>query len=261
MPQPAIYVSIQRFKNSLLAAEAESAGRLVNSYGRIYRGLSDQVRALEADIADLGDKPTRGQVVRLDRYKSLLGQTADEMDRYGAVLDHEVSGLRARAIADATAQSQTLVRLALPDLPPSVAKRLLAQFNRLPTEAVETMLGALAKDSPLAALLADYGDAAALDLGNTILDGVALGYNPKKIAAQMQRAMGGNLTRALTISRTETLRAYRTASLANYAANSDVVKGWRWMATKGTNPPPCLACLALDGREFKGEQFFQAHPN
>jgi hypothetical protein len=261
MPEPRIVQAINKFRASLLAAEAQSAERLVIAYGRIYQNLNEKIRALEADIADL-ENATLGKVVRLERYKELIQQTAEQMDRYAVILDNEVAVLRRKAITDATAQSKQLVQAALPSLPPQVQAQLVAGFNRLPVEAVEAMLGALQKDSPLNDLLNEYGNKAALDIGNTILDGVALGYNPRKVAAQIQQAMGNNLTRALTVSRTETMRAYRTASLGNYAANSDVVKGWKWMVTKKISPPPCLACLALDGRQFgTNELFMKAHPN
>lgn len=258
--EPKIVVSIQRFRNALLAKEAQASRRLVSAYGRIYQQLSDKIRALEADIADLGESPTPAQVVRLERYRDLLQQTADEMNKYAAVLENEVAILRRQAIDDATAQAKAIVQLALPNLPESVKAQLLASFNRLPAEAVEAMLGALSRESPLAKLLNRYGEQAAVKIGETILNGVALGYNPRKVAAQIQHEMGGNLTRALTISRTETLRAYRTATLANYAANSDVVKGWEWQATK--DPRACLACLALDGKSFGSDELFmKAHPN
>lgn len=261
MAEPKLYQSIQKFKTSLLNAEKESAIRLVTAYGRIYQNLQDRVRALEADIVEI-ENPTPAQVGRLTRYRTLLSQTADEMNKYAAVLDNEVAVMRTRAVQDATNQARQLVQQALPNLPIRAQTAIMAQFDRLPKEAVTSLLGALQKGSPLNELLNEFGNKAALELGNTILQGVAAGYNPRKVAAQIEANLGGNLSRALTISRTEMLRAYRTASLANYAANSDVVKGWRWMVTKQTDSPPCLACLALDGRQFgTNELFMKAHPN
>lgn len=263
MPNPAeskLAQAMSRFRNALLAGERASSMRLVTAYGRIYERLQDKIRALEADIADLGEDPTRGQVVRLRRYQELLAQTADEMDRYAAVLENEIAVTRAAGVEAGLSQSKQLVQLALPNLPAPAQKAIMLRFNQLPKGAVEAMLGQLSESSPLPKLLQTFGADAAEAIGNSILEGVALGYNPVKIAALIRDQMGGNLTRALLISRTEALRAYRMASLQNYAANADVVKGWKWSAT--TDSVTCLACLALDGQEFSvDEQFMKAHPN
>lgn len=260
MPDASVYAAINKFRNGLIKAESASAERLVNAYASIFKKLQGDIRALEADIADLGEHPTRGQVVKLERYKALLTQTVEQMDRYAITLETEVSLLRQQAIQDALKQNKSLVQAALPTLPPKVNAQILASFNRLNPQAIETLLGALAKDSPLTKLLNHYGIDAASQISDVILQGVALGYNPTKVAARISQMMGMNLTRALTIARTEQLRAYRTANLSNYAANSDVVKGWKWSAAFDKNT--CLACLALDGQEFPLSQtFMQSHPN
>lgn len=260
MSEPQVYQAITKFRNGLLKAEAASAQRLVNAYGNLFRKLQDDIRALEADIADLGEHPTRGQVAKLSRYQALLKQTTEQMNKYAATLETEVSVLRQQAIQDALKQNKTLVQAALPTLPQSVQATIMASFNRLNPQAIETLLGALAKDSPLTAILDSYGADAAAQISDVILQGVALGYNPTKVASRITQMMGGNLTRALTISRTEMLRAYRTANIANYQANSDIVKGWKWSSTQ--DRVCCLACLALDGQEFPlSESYMPAHPN
>lgn len=260
MPDPQVYAAINKFRAALLTAESASAERLVNAYGNIFTKLQTDIRALEADIKELGDNPTRGQVVRLERYKALLTQTTEQMDRYAVVLENEVGTLRAKAIDDALNQSKSLVQAALPNLPPQVRATIMSSFNRLNPDAIEMLLGALQQGSPLTKLLDSYGADAASQISDVILQGVALGYNPTKVAARITQMMGGNLTRALTISRTEMLRAYRTANIANYQANSDVVKGWKWSAARDS--VTCLACLALDGQQFDiSESFMPSHPN
>lgn len=254
--EPAIVQSVNRFRAALLAAERESAVRLVQSYGGVYEKLQTYIRALEADIAEMGDAATPGSVARLARYKELLKQTAAEMDRFAVILENEVGMLRSTAARTATVQTAQLIQEALPDMPQGAKAAIVARMNRLPTEAVATMLGQLAADSPLQAIFQEYGAQAAKTLSDTILSGVALGYNPRKVAGQMRAALGGDLSRALAISRTETLRAYRMASLANYKANPEIVRGWIWTVTKDTDPPPCLACLAVDGQEFSMDEGF-----
>lgn len=97
-----------------------------------------------------------------------------------------------------------------------------------------------------------------------LLRGVAVGDNPRATAARMlQRAEGrfnGGLTRALTIARTETLSAHRTAATVARSQNLDVVTGWRWLTTLDTRT--CPACLAKNGTVHPAAEVGPAgHPN
>lgn len=260
--EPLIVQSVNRFRAALLAAERESATRLVQSYGTIYERLQTLIRALEADITDLGEAATPGRVAKLARYKELMRQTAAEMDRFAVILENEVTQMRVLAARQATEQAASLMQMALPSMPDAARASIAAKFNRLPVEAVMNMLGQTAAGSPLTAIFEGYGAQAAQAMSEALLEGIALGYNPRKVAAMILQSLGGDLTRALAISRTEVMRAYRAATLASYRANSDVVKGWIWTVTKDTDPPPCLACLALDGQEFPlTEEFMPSHVN
>ena len=85
-----------------------------------------------------------------------------------------------------------------------------------------------------------------------------LGYNPRKIAPMIRDALGVQLNRALTISRTEVMRAQRIAMEENYKANAGVVKGWRWVAEVNG---ACPVCLAMHGREFPLSEKMSSHIN
>jgi SPP1 gp7 family putative phage head morphogenesis protein len=71
-------------------------------------------------------------------------------------------------------------------------------------------------------------------------------------------ALAGNMVRALTIARTETLGAYRSAAAITYRANSDVVESWTWQAALGS---ACEICIALHGQVFPLEEEQDTHPN
>lgn len=62
-----------------------------------------------------------------------------------------------------------------------------------------------------------------------------------------------------TIARTETHRAYRSATQRVMDDNKHLLKGWRWSAAKSSRT--CAACLALDGRIFDTDVPMRAHPN
>lgn len=62
-----------------------------------------------------------------------------------------------------------------------------------------------------------------------------------------------------TIARTETHRAYRSASLQVMNDNKHLLKGWRWSSARDRRT--CAACLALDGRIFQTDVPMKGHPN
>jgi SPP1 gp7 family putative phage head morphogenesis protein len=95
-------------------------------------------------------------------------------------------------------------------------------------------------------------------VSDELVSGVATGETVRVIASRVRLRLGGELTRSLTISRTEVLRAYRAAALDSYRA-SGVVTGYRWLATKDIRT--CLVCLALDGQVFPLTRPVPAHIN
>ena len=120
-------------------------------------------------------------------------------------------------------------------------------FNRINIGAVESMIGFAGDGSPLNDLLKmSYPDAVD-GLMQALINGVALGKGSGQIAQDMADGMGMGLERALLISRTETMRAYRTASTEQYR-QSGVVTGFKRLVKKAT---ACMACLMLDGETFR----------
>lgn len=89
--------------------------------------------------------------------------------------------------------------------------------------------------------------------------GLALGEGPRAVARRIRAALGGDLSRAMRIARTETLRSYRTATNEHYKANDHIINGWRWLAAKSGRT--CAACLALDGTWHPASEVQQDHPN
>lgn len=85
-----------------------------------------------------------------------------------------------------------------------------------------------------------------------LIRGIAVGDNPRTTARRiMNRTQGrfeGGLSRAMAIARTETLDAYRAASTAASAANTEVLAGRRWTAALG--PRTCPICISKHGRIY-----------
>lgn len=89
-----------------------------------------------------------------------------------------------------------------------------------------------------------------------LIRGIAVGDNPNRTAArilkQAEGRFNGGLTRALTISRTETLDAHRAATKASEQANKTIVEEWEWHASLGART--CPSCWAKHGTRYPIEE-------
>jgi hypothetical protein len=108
-------------------------------------------------------------------------------------------------------------------------------------------------------LVNQLGPVTAQAVKDALLEGLALGYNPRKTAAIIRRTLGQSLTWALRTARTAQLWAYRESSRASYIANSDIVTGWIWYAELG--PRTCMACIAQHGTEHPLSEPLNDHHN
>ena len=94
--------------------------------------------------------------------------------------------------------------------------------------------------------------------------GVAVGENPRQVARRMVRSLEDatdlQLSRAMTIARTETIDAHRAGGKAVETANADVLDGWEWYCH--ADERTCPACVSMHGERFPTEQTGpEGHPN
>lgn len=257
MPEHPVIEAAERFREQLLRGERAQARRYVEAYSQIVRGLQGQIEALAAELA-LMEEPTAWKVARLRRWLDLRGQIAREIGRFGAFVDTDLQTLVGQQVALGLQHAE---QLTLAGLPEELAAAIRTQWNRLPAEAVLRLMGFLAPGSPLHdALVVQLGEAVADQVGRALLRGVALGWNPRKIASWMARELGQGLTWALRTARTAQLWAYREASRASYVANSDIVEGWIWHAKLGDGRT-CMSCIAMHGTVHKPDEVLNDHHN
>jgi len=247
---------IATFQTQTLALEAEATERLIESYRLIHQRLAAEQAELLARFA--GKEMTKAAIVKDAGYKRLLRNVQAEMDRYGAVIGDTVDIGRQQAAQLALDQAEALTRAALEGLPAQAQASIMATFNRMPREAVEALTAALHGDSPLVRLvLNDFGEKASKEIGQALLTNVAAGRHPTAIAREMVRAWGVPLTRANAISRTEHLRAHRSATIASYRQNAHIVKTWTWHAQLDTLT--CMSCVAKHGTEWPLSETLDDH--
>lgn len=250
MPDSPIVAAMQRARSQLLARQARRATELVNAYGRIWRDLQADIADLMALLEAGRDRPYVRQ-----RALALARQIEAEVTRYAAFADGQLEAGVQEAIESALRDVPMIVRAGYPVGGDLIVKTL---WNRLPAEAVENALGMLSPGSPLRARMTErLGEAVAQAVADRLLEGIALGWSPRKTQDLLRLTFGRGLDWSLTQTRTAHIWAYREATRANYAANPQLVKGWRWMAALDART--CLSCVALNGSLHPVTETLQDH--
>lgn len=252
MPDSEVIRVMRSFKRGLLADERQQQLTMSRAWLSVERRLSGDMAALAAEMHDIAEG---GGVVSSDllfdhrRYRLLMRQLTDELGIYTRYAD--------RTITDRQAQ---LARLGIDHAVSAIETQgVRAGFARLPVEAVERMVGLAGNGSPLRTLLTATWPDAAQGMTSALIQGVSLGYNPRRVARMMAQGSTRALDRMLTISRTEILRTYRQSSLDNYRANRSIVRGHKRIATFDSRV--CPSCLMDSGTFYELDEDFATHPN
>lgn len=255
---PTIYDAIGAFQRRLLRQEARAASQMVRAYHAGWKRLKALLDALEQEYeayAAQGLDVPGAWYYYSSRARALHRQIATELEKYSAWSEKLVSQQQRTAITQTLARSEELIQLGLDPR----AAELDITFNRISTRAVEAMVGINQPNSPLSRLFLNLSREGTARAQNTLIQGVLLGYSPRKIAPMLRDALGVSLSRALNIARTETIRASRVAALESYRANDRVVKGWIWNAAIGDSKT-CPACVAMHGTVHPLDEEMQSHP-
>lgn len=220
------------------------------AWSRAWDEIAQEWReALEelADLAEDGQWPSRGQIARSVKAQRALEATAEALQALAEELQAKVAGDLPELVRLANEQHRAMLLAQLPDgydLPPSGydARAVAAMVERTSQSIVALAL-------PLTA----EAEAA---MRSSLIRGMAVGENPRKVAANMlKRVQGefeGGRARAENIARTEMIDSFRTAAKRAQDANADLLSGWEW--TAALNERTCPSCLAMHGQVFPLEQ-------
>jgi SPP1 gp7 family putative phage head morphogenesis protein len=250
MADPEVVTVARRFKRALLASERGQMLVMAQRWAMTERTLLAHIDALVEEIAAMGTQPTAAQVYRMDRYQSLVMQVREQLRLYEQWAEPRITSAQRAAIEMGRETAvETLAAMGV-DM----------TWNRLPVRAVELMAGLAGDGGPLFGLLQERAlwPAAVEGLTDALLKGVSLGWGARKTASRMADGLTGGLDKALTIARTETMRAYRMATVEGYR-ESNVVSGFRRLAAKDGRT--CMACLMSDGETFALASDLTDHPN
>lgn len=131
-------------------------------------------------------------------------------------------------------------------LPPGTVAASLG-FTRVPEEALTAIVERTTQQihASTRPLPADVERT----MKRALVRGIAVGDNPRRTAARLiketEQRFNGGLTRALVISRTETLDAHRAATKASEKENKTLLGSWEWNAKLDART--CPSCLVQHG--------------
>ena len=236
----------RRQRAEILAADEANLTRLANSYILINNRLQGNVDALVQTIEN-ADEPSRAAIQQTPQFKRLIRQMQSELDDFTTFTATTLETAAFAAIGIGLAHSQQWIRLAS------------SGFTGVDSQAMVKLLDYLRRDGPLYNRLAYLTGATVDKVTAQILEGVGLGYNPRKIAGLIQDAFGGGLTDALRNTRTVQLYAYRDAARANYMASDGIVDGWIWYAELDADT--CPSCIAQHGSIHDLDESLDDHYN
>lgn len=250
-PGDTVIQTSQRFRDALLRQDEAALNRLVAEYRRVYGRLKDKIDLLMDAIAERGTMAEE-ELTSLMRYKNLMAGIQRELRDYGVVVRAELSNAAEAAIGLGVSNSRQIMALAV-----IRDGGRVGNINVLQPDVIRQLLGFLQPESELWNRLNSVPGWTALQVSERLIDGVTIGRGPKVIANEIVKALGGSLTDTLRMTRTAQMYAYREATRANYAANSDIVTGWIWhSALDGTT---CPACVSMHGSFHKMDERLSGH--
>lgn len=243
----------RRFRAAVLRGDQEAARRLMAAYRDVYRRLTVE---LDAAVKALGEARSGGgpvspaRIYRVERITRLREQATVELTRYAAqaqqIIDEQVDTTRREAVEGAA-------RMVGAVTPPGIT----ASTTTLNVAAINQAVANLSPRGPLARLFATFGADGAADLQRALITGLATGAGPEVVGRQMRQVLARQPVRAVTIARTEIMRAHREAARQTFR-NEPTVRAWVWVAGLGSRT--CASCWAQHGTIHPLDEVMATHP-
>lgn len=257
----------RHFRASLLRRDAAAQAEILRAYEDIWKKLSVEIERIAARIAAGGNSPSL--LFEQNRLQQLQGQLAVEINDVAAKAGAVTVREQARVVDLARAHSLRLMQAAASERP-----RVRANFASLAKDELRHLVGVMRDGSPVAEAFRKLGQQMGLDsaepVKRALLQGMALGSNPRRIAAAVRREVDGNFqpgrvtrsdpraVRMLNLGvREQVMGAYREATRLGYAENQRLLGGWVWTSTRSATT--CVLCWGRDGDIFPASTPFISH--
>lgn len=245
---------------AILATLDAADEQILRAWGNAWNELATEWDHAISDLvaaSNDGKWPTAAQIGRAQRVQNALKLTREALLDLAAGLPVMVSEQLPQLTKDAVEWQDRLIASQYPSQAGSAAD-VIKGLSQVDPDALAAIVKRTAgRVTSLSQPLSAQAEAA---MRAALVRGVAVGDNPRRVAADMlQRVEGGfngGRTRALVIARTEMLDAHRNASRAQNKANTDILTGWEWLSALDRRT--CPACWSKHGTIHKPDE---AGPN
>jgi hypothetical protein len=253
MPISRKTLKLTRALKVTVGQEADAATRtLAGAWVKAWDELSTQMQAAVADVVaeavKLGRWPHPWELARAERLGTALTHAERTLTTLSERAGVTISGSLGPIVAATGSAEPQIIGSQLP------AAEQVSMAARAASKILPSALDAIVARSQSRIV----GQARALSgeamdaMRRSLITGITVGSHPSVVAADMLRRVegefNGGLSRAMTIARTELLDGYRTASAYAHSANSDVLDGWRWLATLDSRT--CPSCWSKNGDTY-----------
>lgn len=253
-----LYDQAAQFAADLETAQGAASDQMLaawtEAYWRLRREVDTFLAKVEAARAE-GQTPGISWAYQERRLQAVLDEARVQMARYASQAAQTIAQAQHGAIQagaeHAHALGTTVVEESLPGLE--------GTFARINPEVLAAGIGFMGDGTVLTRHLSRTLPAAAVDaIRDALLHGLSAGHSQAKMLRAVTDAAAVAHGRAVTILRTESLRAYREASRRTYEANTDVLEGWVWNAHLDSRT--CAACVVMDGTIHPMDATLDGHP-
>lgn len=235
------------FRDELARLDSAAVEVMLGQWRQVEAALIADMEAFAARF-EPGQSLTPGQVLRMERYQALQAQVTAQLTALEGAAGPLITAGQNQAAGLGALQAATTLD----------ALKVGLSFNQLSTKATQNIVALARAGKPLAELLQPMYGAASEGIIRELINGVALGYGPRKIARNMARdGMTDALNHLLLVSRDQYNRAARTAAFQRYE-DSGVVRGYTRRCARQAGRT-CVACISLDGTFYPLSEPFKEH--
>jgi hypothetical protein len=213
--------------------------------GNKWESVTDELDSLILKLASQ-ENLSENQLYKLALYKQFKGQAEEQIREYAQFADSVVSEGQKYAGKAGIESAEKMIGLEV------------KHFQKLPKDVINNFIGktfydgAKINDTLFATSYPDYMD----KVKQQLLNGVALGRNPKVVAKLISKESNAPLWQSYRLARTESLSIFRTTAEMAYET-SGVCKGWERLEADDA----CDFCQSENGKVYEFGQEAEWHPN
>lgn len=240
-----VYEAARAWLKRLRGMDAAVAAQLIEAYLPIEARIAHELQLLQKQVAQAiadGENPVTW-IRRTERLEILRRQVVDEIERYMGYAAQTIIGAQRNVLGESVEAAEAIVRAGQAQTPNRAVA--LAQWDRVPVQSFESLVGFLSDGSPMREWLLEKAPETWEEVQARLLHGLAVGQNPRVVGRAITEALDGNRVRAQATARQTMMNNSRTATLDNFRANRRVLNGWYWFAA--CDMRTCPVCWAKHG--------------